>query len=132
MLLAGSVPRGLPALLAAAPLAWQVWNVRVPAREATHAAGERGAGLTLLRNFIHESLYHLKYGYFANRDVPVGRLTAPMAFNSLLGQDGYNYTLSRAYTRLQVGADERARCESAKHKPAAPSPSTTTTSIRQC
>mmetsp|Transcript_3237 Transcript_3237/g.8191 ORF Transcript_3237/g.8191 Transcript_3237/m.8191 type:complete len:456 (+) Transcript_3237:178-1545(+) len=102
MLLAGSVPRGLPALLAAAPLAWQVWNVRVPAREATHAAGERGAGLTLLRNFIHESLYHLKYGYFANRDVPVGRLTAPMAFNSLLGQDGYNYTLSRAYTRLQV------------------------------
>jgi hypothetical protein len=66
------------------------------------AAIEHSGGLSLLRDFIHESLYHPGFGYFASRDVPVGRMPKPLDFRSLLGQGGYNYALAKAYSQLQV------------------------------
>ena len=51
---------------------------------ATTGSGDSGGG-RLVREFVHDSLYHATEGYFHVRASAVGRLPAPIHFGSLLG-----------------------------------------------
>jgi hypothetical protein len=56
----------------------------------------------LLRDFIHESLYHPTHGYFSRRAPPVGALPEPIDFPSLGGHQAYLHKLQHCYQQLQV------------------------------
>jgi len=51
----------------------------------------------LVRDFIHDSLYHPVEGYFTSRPVSVGETPQPLEFVSMLGQRHYTSTLDSLY-----------------------------------
>ncbi|GAX75066.1 hypothetical protein CEUSTIGMA_g2510.t1 [Chlamydomonas eustigma] len=56
----------------------------------------------LLRDFIHQSLYHPTLGYF-NRDVPVvGHLEGPINYWKVYCQEEWNIMINKKYKELQV------------------------------
>lgn len=56
-----------------------------------------------VRDFIHDSLYNPRYGYFAAQAAPVGTLRAPIDFRRLQGHKHYLRTVQEVYQELQVG-----------------------------
>ncbi|KIZ02889.1 hypothetical protein MNEG_5074 [Monoraphidium neglectum] len=56
----------------------------------------------LLRDFIHESLYHPVLGYFSRARPPLARLPEPIQFGQLVGQTEYRLKLQQLHKQLEV------------------------------
>ncbi|KAK3261247.1 hypothetical protein CYMTET_29835, partial [Cymbomonas tetramitiformis] len=56
----------------------------------------------LLRDFIHDSLYHPSQGYFVARSFSVGEMEKPLAFRAIAGRQHYYDGLDNLYKRLEV------------------------------
>lgn len=54
----------------------------------------------LVRDFILDSLYNPKYGYFASQEAVVGRIPEPIDFSQLWGRPGYTKLLSKLYREI--------------------------------
>ena len=62
------------------------------------AAAFAASSLPLLREFVHESLYNARHGYFGAPDNKVvGVLPAPLNFQRMLDRAGYSATVAAAY-----------------------------------
>ncbi|GBF96788.1 hypothetical protein Rsub_09644 [Raphidocelis subcapitata] len=72
-----------------------------PWRGLASAAGGGDGGM-LMRDFIHNSLYHPELGYFNRATPPLARLPEPIQFGSLVGQAEYRLRLQQLYRELGV------------------------------